>query len=78
MSGEKTFKGTAEDEVALHTSLVEAILDELERQNPDAVRQDEPGTIWLSGGCTPRSAGCIIDADQIAEAVRDHLARGAA
>jgi len=66
------------NEVNIHIGLVEAILAELERQNPDAVRQDEPGTIWLSGGCTPRSAGCVIDADQIAEAVRDHLARGSA
>lgn len=49
-------------------TLTEALFEELERQNKDAQRRDDmPGEIWLSGGCTPQTAGCFIDVAALAD-----------
>ena len=46
-----------------------ALLEDLERQNPDMQQDPERDTVWLSGGTTPQSCGTFINVNDLAEAV---------
>jgi len=51
-----------------------ALLDELERQNPDMQQDPDRDTVWLSGGATPQTCGTFINVHDLAEAVQAALA----
>lgn len=52
-----------------------ALLDDLQRQNPDMQTDPERDTVWLSGGATPQSCGTFINVGELAEAVAQALSR---
>jgi len=52
----------------------QALLDDLERQNPDMRQDPERDTVWLSGGATPQTCGTFINVHDLAEAVQAALA----
>lgn|GEM_PF-2162594 len=67
---------TPREKVADDLKLViaHAIVEELRAQHPDVDQIDnERGGLWLPGGSTPQSAGCVIDLHAIAASVEREM-----
>ncbi|MDO1560382.1 Lar family restriction alleviation protein [Brevundimonas sp. 2R-24] len=52
--------------------VVQELRDALRLQNPD-MTEESSETVWLSGGATPQSAGCIINVADLADAILSRL-----
>lgn len=67
-SGLKASIPTEQEEMKL--VIASTIIEDLRAQHPGIEQIDnERGDVWLPGGSTPQSAGCIIDVCSIAAAV---------
>lgn len=54
--------------------IAHTIIEELRAQHPDIKQIDnERGDIWLPGGSTSQSSGCIVDVHSIAQAVETEV-----
>lgn len=50
--------------------IAHTIIEDLRVQHPDLSQIDnERGDLWLPGGSTPQSAGCVVDIHSVAAAV---------
>jgi hypothetical protein len=72
MTDTQAVRMVADDDLKL--IIAHTIIEELRAQHPGIEQIDnERGAVWLPGGSTPQSSGCIVDIHSIAQAVEQQV-----